>query len=178
MSVRAAEDLASGEHACAVPVSDEQLWELTAGFLSGGLRRNEKVVYFDDGTSERVLERLTEDRMPVAATLRSGQLQVVPADVTRGAFRSPVADVRALLHSYVDGSVAQGWSGFRMTGQLSYGAAAPAGIPMTAYDAALDDVVRERRLTALCLYDHGHYTQEQIERMRAAHREELTAPAA
>ncbi|WP_433508220.1 MEDS domain-containing protein [Pseudonocardia halophobica] len=178
MSVRAAEDLASGDHACAVPVSDEQLWELTARFLSGGLRRNEKVVYFDDGTSERVLDRLTEDRMPVAATLRSGQLQVVPADVTRGAFRSPVADVRALLHSYVDGSVAQGWSGFRMTGQMSYGADAPAGIPMTAYDAALDDVVRERRLAALCLYDHGHYTQEQIERMRAAHREELTAPAA
>ncbi|MEU7814846.1 MEDS domain-containing protein [Pseudonocardia sp. NPDC049154] len=178
MSVRAAEDLASGDHACAVPVSDEQLWELTARFLSGGLRRNEKVVYFDDGTSERVLDRLTEDRMPVAATLRSGQLQVVPADVTRGAFRSPVADVRALLHSYVDASVAQGWSGFRMTGQMSYGADAPAGIPMTAYDAALDDVVRERRLAALCLYDHGHYTQEQIERMRATHREELTAPAA
>jgi anti-anti-sigma factor len=49
---------------------------------------------------------------------------------------------------------------------------------MTAFDAALDDVVRERRLTALCLYDHGHYTVEQIERMRAVHREELVASAA
>ncbi|WP_312858421.1 MEDS domain-containing protein [Pseudonocardia pini] len=178
MNVRSAEDLRSGDHACAVPVSDEGLWELTARFLASGLARNEKVVYFDDGTAERVLDRLTEDRTPVANPLRSGQLQVVSADVTRGAFRSPVGDVRSLLHSYVDGSIAQGWSGFRMTGQMSYGASTPAGIPLTAYDAALDEVVAERRLTALCLYDHAHYTDSQIEQMRGVHRDELTTPAA
>ncbi|GAA1832452.1 hypothetical protein GCM10009836_08240 [Pseudonocardia ailaonensis] len=163
---------------CAVPVSDEQLWELTARFLAGGLRRREKVVYFDDGTSERVLDRLVEDRVPVAGSLRSGQLQVVSADVTRQAFHSPVSDVRALLDSYVDGSVTQGWSGFRMTGQMSYGAAAPAGIPLADYDRALDQLVAERSCTALCLYDHAHYTDRQIEQMRGVHREELVAAAA
>ncbi|GAA4539879.1 hypothetical protein GCM10023175_11840 [Pseudonocardia xishanensis] len=176
--MRTAEDLGSGDHACAVPVSDEGLWELTARFLASGLARNEKVVYFDDGTSERVLDRLTEDRMPIAGALRSGQLQVVPAEVTRGAFRSPVGDVRALLHSYVDGSVTQGWTGFRMTGQMSYGATTPAGIPLQAYDRALDEVVVDRGLTALCLYDHTHYSDDQIEQMRGVHREELGAPAA
>lgn len=178
MHVRTAEDLRSGDHACAVPVSDEGLWELTARFLAGGLVRNEKVVYFDDGTSERVLDRLTEDRMPIAGALRSGQLQVVPAEVTRGAFRSPVGDVRSLLHSYVDGSVTQGWSGFRMTGQMSYGATTPVGIPLQDYDRALDEVVADRGLTALCLYDHTHYSDDQIQQMREVHREELGAPAA
>jgi anti-anti-sigma factor len=178
VDVRTAEDLRAGDHACAVPVSDEGLWELTARFLARGLSVGEKVVYFDDGTSERVLDRLTEDRMPVYGALRSGQLQVVPADVTRGAFRSPVADVRSLLHSYIDGSVAQGWTGFRMTGQMSYGAGSPGGIPLSDYDRALDDVVAERSLTALCLYDHTHYTDAQIEHMRGVHREELDAPAA
>ena len=178
MTPRAAEDLRSGDHVCAVPVSDEQLWELTARFLAGGLRRREKVVYFDDGTAERVLDRLTEDRVPVAGSLRSGQLQVVSSDVTRHAFHSPVSDVRALLHSYVDGSVTQGWSGFRMTGQMSYGASTPAGIPLTDYDAALDELVSEREFAALCLYDHAHYTETQIEQMRGVHREELTVPAA
>ncbi|MCF7548846.1 MEDS domain-containing protein [Pseudonocardia sp. WMMC193] len=178
MDVRTAEDMRAGDHACAVPVSDEGLWELTSRFLARGLSGGEKVVYFDDGTSERVLDRLTEDRMPVAGALRSGQLQVVPADVTRGAFRSPVADVRSLLHSYVDGSVAQGWSGLRMTGQLSYGADSPGGVPLSDYDRALDEVVVERGLTALCLYDHTRYTDAQIEHMRGVHREELDAPAA
>jgi anti-anti-sigma factor len=178
VDVRTAEDMRAGDHACAVPVSDEGLWELTARFLARGLAGNEKVVYFDDGTSERVLDRLTEDRTPVSSALRSGQLQVVPADVTRQAFRSPVADVRTLLHSYVDGSVAQGWSGFRMTGQMSYGADSPGGIPLSQYDRALDDVVAERSFTALCLYDHTHYTDAQIEQMRGVHREELDAPAA
>jgi anti-anti-sigma factor len=154
VNVRSADDLRAGDHACAVPVSDEGLWELTARFLACGLARGEKVVYFDDGTAEWVLDRLVEDRSPVRRALRSGQLQVVSADVTRGAFRSPLSDVRSLLHSYADGALAQGWNGFRMTGQQSYGALAPAGIPLTAYDAALDEVVAERSLTALCLYDH------------------------
>jgi anti-anti-sigma factor len=178
VNVRSADDLRAGDHACAVPVSDEGLWELTARFLACGLARGEKVVYFDDGTAEWVLDRLVEDRSPVRRSLRSGQLQVVAADVTRGAFRSPLSDVRSLLHSYADGALAQGWNGFRMTGQLSYGALAPAGIPLTAYDAALDEVVAERSLTALCLYDHTHYTDAQIEELRGVHRAELATASA
>jgi anti-anti-sigma factor len=178
VNVRSADDLRAGDHACAVPVSDEGLWELTARFLACGLARGEKVVYFDDGTAEWVLDRLVEDRSPVRRALRSGQLQVVSADVTRGAFRSPLSDVRSLLHSYADGALAQGWNGFRMTGQQSYGALAPAGIPLTAYDAALDEVVAERSLTALCLYDHTHYTDAQIEELRGVHRAELATASA
>ena len=39
----------SAAHACAVPGSDEQLWEMSARFLGIGLARGEHAVYFDDG---------------------------------------------------------------------------------------------------------------------------------
>lgn len=177
--VGATDELTSADHACAVPVSDEELWELTAAFLAAGLARGEKVYYFDDGTSDAVLERLLDDRVAVADPLRRGQLEIVSSDVTRGAFHAPLPAVQELLNSYIDLSERDGWAGFRMTGQLSYGAARPAGIPLSSYDAVLDEVVRKRdSARALCLYDRTRYTDEQIEEMRAVHRAEVAAPAA
>ncbi|MCW0216640.1 MAG: MEDS domain-containing protein [Pseudonocardia sp.] len=152
---------------------------MTADFLARGLARGEKVYYFDDGTSDAVLERMAEDRVPVAGPLRRGQLEIVSPDITRGAFHTPLPDVRDLLLSYIDMSERDGWTGFRMTGQMSYGATRPAGIPLSSYDAVLDGVLEARdSARALCLYDRTRYTDQQIEEMRGVHREEITAPAA
>ncbi|WP_250549536.1 MEDS domain-containing protein [Pseudonocardia sp. H11422] len=167
-----------GDHACAVPVSDEQLWELSAEFVAAGLARNEQVYYFDDGTADRVLGRLADDRVPVTQPLSTGQLAIIPSEVTRQAFRTPVAATREMLAERIDASIEQGYAGFRMTGQLSYGAAHPVGISLVEFDAGLDAVVRDRPAIALCLYDRRRYTDAQIEEMRGVHRDELSAPTA
>ncbi len=69
----------SAVHACAVPGSDEQLWEMSARFLGIGLAAGEQVVYFSDGTTDAVLERLVDDRVPVDRPLADGQLVIVGA---------------------------------------------------------------------------------------------------
>src|SRR3954465_8165043 len=89
-------------HACAVPASDEQLWEMTAAFLAAGLAAGEQVVYLDDGTVDAVLQRLVDDRVPVRGPLADGQLPVVEAAETRRVLRGPVRDAATALARRID----------------------------------------------------------------------------
>ncbi|HXV93506.1 MAG TPA: MEDS domain-containing protein, partial [Pseudonocardia sp.] len=111
-----AQDTASEVHSCAVPVSDEQLWEMAARFVADGLASGERVVYFDDeGAAAAVLSRLADDRVPVRRPLAEGQLSIVPAEVTREALSSSTDRVRGLVTATVDESLAAGWAGLRLT---------------------------------------------------------------
>src|SRR5690242_13728962 len=124
----------SAVHACAVLVSDEQLWEVTAAFLADGLTAGEQVVYFDDGTADAVLERLVDDRVPVHRPLADGQLTVVEQERTRAALRVPLRDAAAGLAALIDAAVTAGYPGLRWTGQLSYGLQRAGGPWLADYD--------------------------------------------
>ena len=167
----------SGVHACAIPASDEQLWEMTAAFVTAGLTAGEQVVYFDDGTVDAVLERLVDDRVPVRGPLSDGQLTVVGAAQTRQVVRGPVRDAAVLLAGMIDRAVGAGYPGFRMTGQWSSGLVRGDGISLADYDAALDTVLTGRPARVLCLYDRHRFPDDTIEQLRFRHRIELDAPA-
>ena len=174
---RTVEDLRSVDHACAVPVSDEQLWEMTAEFVAAGLDRGEQVVYFDDGTSSHVLERLADDRVLVGPSIEDGSFAIVPPDATRTALRSPLPAVAEIVTATVDGAVAQGYSGVRLTGQFNYALQRAGGVSLAEYDTVFDDVSRERPVRILCLYDRRRFPDGAIEEMRARHHTELVVPA-
>jgi anti-anti-sigma regulatory factor len=168
----------SAVHACAIPASDEQLWEMTARFLAEGLAAGEQAVYFDDdGCADAVLERLVDDRVPVLRPLTDGQLTVVGPEVTRAALRAPVDVAAGLVVDMIGGAVEAGYSGFRMTGQFSSGLVRSDGISLADYDAALDALLVGRPARTLCFYDRRHYPEEAIERMRALHGVEVDVPA-
>lgn len=164
-------------HACAVPGSEEQLWEMSAAFLAAGLSVGEQVVYLDDGTADAVLERLVDNHVSIRGPLADGQLTVVDAAQTRAAFHSPVRDTAVLLSSMIDSAVDGGYTGFRMTGQFSSGLVRSDGIELADYDAALDAVLAGRPARVLCLYDRHRYPDDAIAVLRAMHRIELDAPA-
>lgn len=164
-------------HACAIPGSDEQLWEMTAAFLAAGLSVGEQVVYFDDGTADAVLQRLVDDRVPIRGLLAEGQLTVVEPAQTRAVVHGPVRDAAVLLAAMIDRAVGDGYPGFRMTGQWSSGLVRGDGLRLADYDAALDTVLAGRPARALCLYDRKRYPDDEIATLRSLHRIELDAPA-
>ena len=164
-------------HACAVPGSDEQLWEMTAAFLAAGLAVGEQVVYFDDGTADAVLQRLVDDRVPVRRPLSDGQLTVVDPAQTHAVVHGPVRDAAVLLATMIDRAVGDGYPGFRMTGQFSSGLVRADGLHLADYDAVLETVLAGRPARALCLYDRHRFPDDAIARLRAMHRIELDAPA-
>jgi len=169
-------DGGSVAHACAVPASDEQLWEMTAAFLAAGLTAGEQVVYFDDGTADAVLERLVDDRVQVRRPLADGQLVVVDGAETRRVVRGPVREAALMLATRIDRAVADGYPGFRVTGQWSSGLTRGDGLHLTDYDPVLDRVLAGRPARVLCLYDRRRGPDEAIEQLRALHRVELDAP--
>jgi anti-anti-sigma regulatory factor len=167
----------STAHACAVPVSEEQLWELTAQFVAAGLVAGEQVVYFDDGTVDAVLERLVDDRVPVRRPLADGQLTVVDTETTRQSLRGAVGDAARMLATHIDGAVHAGYAGLRMTGQFDSALLRGDGVGLPEYDAALDAVLDGRPARLLCLYDRRRFSDDAIEALRALHRVELDTPA-
>ncbi|MBN9108080.1 MAG: MEDS domain-containing protein [Pseudonocardia sp.] len=175
---RSTRDVSPGDHVCAVPLSEEQLWEVSADFVADGLDRNERVLYFDDGTAEGVLNRLSDDHVAFERPLRTGQLAIVPPEATRAIFHTTLPEARAMMLEHIDGSTAAGYAGFRMTGQMSHGVDRQWPATFVEYDRELDRLVRERGITALCVYDRRRYSDEQIERMRDVHRKELSVPTA
>jgi ABC-type transporter Mla MlaB component len=124
-----------------------------------------------------VLERLADDRVPVLEHMRTGQLTIIGADDTRTALRSPAEAVRDILTEQIGKAVAEGWSGFRMTGQMSYGLLGAGGVSLAEYDATMSAALAGKPASALCLYDRRHYPDEAIEVLRAVHDVEVDAPA-
>jgi anti-anti-sigma factor len=167
----------SAAHACAVPGSDEQLWEMTAAFVAAGLTAGEQVVYFDDGTADAVLERLADDRVPVRRPLADGQITVVGSEETRKAVRSSVPEAAAMLSKNIDEAVAAGYAGFRTTGQLSSALTRTDGIGLADYDPMIDRVIAGRPARVLCFYDRVRFPEAAIDKLRALHRVEFEAPA-
>jgi anti-anti-sigma factor len=172
------EDCRSVDHAIAVPESDEQLWQVSAEFLAHGLIRGEQVIYFDDGTSERVLERMADDGVAVTGPLREGGFTIVPSDAGRRCSPDEVAET---VRATIDGALAAGYPAVRMTGLLAFvrkrgGSSAP-GYGMADYDRVIDRVVRDRPAHVLCIYDRARYSEDVVEAMRAVHRTEVVAPS-
>jgi anti-anti-sigma regulatory factor len=164
-------------HACAVPGSDEQLWEMTARFVGDGLAAGERVVYYADGTAEAVLERLVDDRVPVDRPLADGQLAVVDAEGTHATLRRTVREAAATLAGLVDDAVDAGYTGLRLTGQFNYGLLRPGGVSLADHDRVVDPVLAGRPGRVLCFYDRRRFPDDVIERMCALHRIEIEAPA-
>jgi len=167
------EDCRSVDHAIAVPVSDEQLWQISAEFLAHGLVRGEHVIFFDDGTSDRVLERMTDDGVAVAGPLREGRFTIVPGD----RHTSP-HEVAETVRATVDAALAAGYPAVRVTGRLTFVEKHTAGAyGMADYDRVIEEVVRDRPAHVLCIYDRARYPEDVLEAVRAAHRTEVVAPA-
>ena len=158
----------SAVHACAVPGSDEQLWEMTARFLGDGLAAGEQVIYYADGTADAVLERLVDDRVPVDRPLADGQLTVIDAEGTRAALRRPVREAASALAAAIDDAVDAGYTGLRVTGQLNYGLLRPGGVSLADHDRIIDTVLAGRPGRVLCFYDRRRFPDDTIERMSRA----------
>jgi anti-anti-sigma regulatory factor len=164
-------------HACALPISDEDLWERTARFLGEGLRRGERVVYWENRTADAVLDRLVDDGVPVRAPLEEGRLVVIPTEVVVALAGATAAEVLTAVAGVIDGALADGFPGVRILGEASAGMRHGDGAAMLEYESRFDEVVAGRPAMIRCFYDRNRYTDADIARLRAVHRHEETAPA-
>lgn len=177
--VRTIEEMSPVEHACAVPVSDEHLWEVTAAWLAGGLAAGERVLYFEDETADAVLGRLADDRVPVDRAMADGQLVIVPTVRTRSVLTGPVEQLEKLLVGEIGETTARGWPRLRLTGETCSALLPSGGAErVAAYERATERVLRDHPSTRLlCRYDRRRFGETAIAEMRAMHHTEIVSPA-
>ncbi len=176
---RAIEDMSLVGHACVVPHSDEHLWEVTAAWVAHGLETGDRVVYFEDETAARVLDRLSDDRVCVQEALSDGQLVIMPTEATRSALALPVEAVEQLIVDQIDQSDALGWPGLRLAGESGPGMLLRGGLgKVIALEERLELLLSKHPTTRmLCRYDRRYFDDDAVLAMRAVHRTELVSPA-
>ena len=147
------ERLPVGTHMCLIYDDDNERRKLIAKYLDAGLREGEKVSYF-------------ADTMPVAEVRdwlagmgvkipQGDQLTVANAEKTYcpdGRF-APEAMLNT-LRSYYKATMDEGYSGGRVSGEMSW---ALRGIPgsdrLMEYEALVNDVLVTHPIIAICQYD-------------------------
>jgi anti-anti-sigma factor len=177
--VRTIEDMSLVGHACAVPVSDEQLWEVTAQWLAGGLAADERVVYFEDETAGAVLGRMADDGVPVRRALDEGRMVIVPTAQTRAAAARPVARYEEMFLDQIDRASAQGFSGLRMSGECGSELLRAGGVDrVVEYEQVVDRVLRANpSARLLCRYDLPRFDDDAVSQLRELHETELIGEA-
>lgn len=172
-----ADDPAAVPHACALPVSDEHLWELTAGFLGEGLRRGEQVVYGENGTADAVLARLVDDGVALGGPLETGQLTVVPTDAVAGMLAQRPEQIVEATAALIDSGLAAGWPGVRLVSESSAAVGRGDIGAIVAVETGIDRVLADRPAMVRCFYDRNRFSEDAVAALRAVHRHEITLPA-
>lgn len=158
--------------------SDEQHWEVAAGFVSGGIANDEKVFYYDGARStEPLLRRLREDNVDVARHLRTGQLALVPPTVTAQLWRLSLDEVAALVARTLQQAQDDGYPCIRITDEPSGAVHRPSGRALAEYDRAVHDALRGRPVTLLCQYERAHWSIAELDELCEMHPIDVITPA-
>jgi hypothetical protein len=162
----------SGAHSCAVLTSDEQWWEMLAGFVAGGLQREERVVLagLTDAEGAEVATRLSENGTDPDAATRPGDLMVMPEGVSREFFGLTESDLDALLSDQIEDAVRSGYRGIRLSGVFP-------GVGLSPLEHIIARLMKGKPLTVLCPYRRENLTYDEVDRIRDLHDSEVVDEA-
>ncbi|WP_051579448.1 MEDS domain-containing protein [Pseudonocardia acaciae] len=172
------DEIALGDHACVVMDSDEQHWEVAAGFVRGGFARDEKVFYYDGARSAApLLRRLREDNVDVAKHMRTGQLTMVPPEVTDQLWKMSLDEMTALVGRTIAESFDEGYSRIRITDEPVGAVHRPSGLALADYDRAVHDALQGHPVTLLCQYERIHWSIPELDELCEMHPIDVITPA-
>lgn len=171
-------EIAVSDHACVVVDSDEQHWEVAAAFVAEGIKRDEKIIYYDGAHSaEPMLRRLREDNVDAAQYLRTEQLKVFGPELTNQRWTLSVFEVGELIHRTVHGALDEGYTGARVTDEPVGAARRPAGHSHAEYDLVVHEGTRGHPVTMLCQYERADWSAIELSELCEIHPVTVAAPA-
>jgi anti-anti-sigma regulatory factor len=172
------DEIALGDHACVVMDSDEQHWEIAAGFVADGLRRDEKVLYYDGARStDPMLRRLREENIDVARYLRTGQLAMFPPELTNQLWKLSLAEMATLVAQTIGHSLTEGYASVRVTDEPAGAVHRPGGHSLAEYDRAVHEGMQGHPVTLLCQYERTDWSTSELTELCEMHSIEVATPA-
>ncbi|MCS0604332.1 MEDS domain-containing protein [Streptomyces sp. LP11] len=164
---------AAERHTAVVFSTDAEWAEHLVAFVRTGLERAEQVQYFADTTDPgQVMRTLGEHGIDAASAARHGRLVVTTA--SRTYLAGPRFDPDAVVGLWFEAhaaALAQGHSGLRAIGEMSWGARETAGAErLLEYELRMHHEVFDRiPLTAWCFYDRRLFPAESLKAVLGAH---------
>jgi signal transduction histidine kinase len=151
--------LAFGDHACPVYQSDPEQLDVTVAFIQIGLNRNERCVFAGPGELlPRVRNALANAGVDVEAETARGAL-VLHADrdiyLRNGKFDAD--EMLAYVASVEAGAIADGFSGLRAVGEMSWALTGCTEQELVDYEVRLNRFIKGRRTLVLCQFDRRRF---------------------
>ncbi|MER7490295.1 MEDS domain-containing protein [Streptomyces sp. NPDC126497] len=169
---RPVRDVDHGDHLCLAFTDDDERRRVVTAYVSTGLERGERIMYFADRSAPAdVVGWLSASGTDPGPALEKGQLVVTTADESYLAAGSFDADgmVTALRHEVRD-SLAAGYTGFRVSGEMSWALrAVPGADRLGTYETEVNTVFAGQRASAICQYDARLFTAEQLDAFDLCH---------
>ncbi len=166
-----AELVGHGDHVCVEFTSVAEQQEVAAAFVRSGLEAGDRVWYLADGDPRRVLVFLRSCGVLVGEPLASGQLVVLAArqSYLRDSGFDPERTVERLNRARED-ALAAGYRGFRVTGEMGWGArVTPGAERLEDYERQVQAVFEGHRAAALCQYDRRMFATARLDRVIGLH---------
>lgn len=174
----AIDDVALVEHTCVVAQSPEHVWEAAARWVSHEIDHGRRVLYFEDETADRLLDRLDDDGMDVDAAIGDGALSIIPTGQTRAVAKVPLSDAEQMMRTVIAESETMGFSGTGFIGETTRCRYADGLANLLAYEQLMERVLGEfPQASRLCLFDPTIFDNAAVAAVRAQHRTELVGAA-
>ncbi|GAB7051420.1 hypothetical protein JCM9534A_65460 [Catenuloplanes indicus JCM 9534] len=166
------ETLQPGDHVCWTIGTDDEQLRVTARFITDGLARRHRIVYFTHSLlPQAVAAGLDARGVPVAEAVAAGQLRITSSSggyLATGRFDAAAMPAAWAAEQAV--ARAAGWAGLRAIGDMAWAASRlPGSEDLAGYEARVNRVFAEGYAMALCLYDRRLFTAAELAPITAAH---------
>ncbi len=163
--MREVSSLRQGDHVCTVYESPEQQLRVIAQYIKAGLDGGERCLYIvDDRSTDDVLDALHAAGADPATTRDSRRLILLTKRETylqRGSF-DPNAMIWSLA-AMADQAVADGCSGLRITGEMTWALGPETGPDqLIEYETRLNEFFPGSRAHAICQYNRTRFAPSMI----------------
>jgi signal transduction histidine kinase len=164
--------LKHGDHLCMIYENVEDQMAAVVPFIRDGIRRGEKCVYVaDDLTLDRVADELAKGGVDVGEAVGWGSLDLVTkreAYLKSGSF-DPGGMVE-FLGSAVEKAAQEGFTGFRVTGEMTWALGSECGCErIIEYEALLGNFFPGSKATAICQYNRNRFPASTIRDVLRTH---------
>lgn len=154
------EDLSLGDHLCCLWNKDQECKALVASFISKGVERGEKILYFlHPANDESLLTHLRTEALNLEPYLAEGRFSIIKTDSFPANAKLTPHQMIELLCAETEEALAQGYAGLRVI------------IPPTwllrscwqdreliEYEAGLNTFLSARKFLVLCTYDQQRFS--------------------
>ncbi len=161
-----------GDHICLIYRNMDDQMKALIPYMHQGLERNECCVYIvDDHTVEETRAGLKQGGIDVDLHEANGALTFATkrnAYLNSGEF-DPSA-MLVFLESAMEGALQKGFSGFRVTGEMTWALGSECGCDrLIEYEALLNRFFPDSKATAICQYNINRFSPEMIRDVLRTH---------